>query len=208
MLSQLADDVAQMSMMAAHAFEAQHVFLDIVPQSRAPGPKIMSELLEGTQTAISDAQVCPNPVALALGADSHFAPPPRPDVCQQPSGIAQRQAANGRQRGAPGAWLGVDCRFYRDAIFGGGGLRALPTHLNCTGPCPGRQTPKPAPYIKDMLAAAQYHGNRVLMDHKGTPTADWMRAYFGVLEALGAFVKQHHPTGLVWGTKVRRNGHL
>ncbi|XP_078384537.1 LOW QUALITY PROTEIN: adenylyl cyclase-associated protein 1-like [Oculina patagonica] len=61
-------------------------------------------------------------------------------------------------------------------------------------------SPTPAPYVKEMLDAAQFYMNRVLKDFKDKdPThAEWVKCLKNALTDLQAYVKSHHTTGLVW----------
>lgn len=61
-------------------------------------------------------------------------------------------------------------------------------------------SPTPAPYVKEMLDAAQFYMNRVLKDFKDKDQkhVDWVNSLKGALTDLQAYVKKHHTTGLVW----------
>lgn len=65
--------------------------------------------------------------------------------------------------------------------------------------------PKPADYILAMLSTAQYHGNRVINEYKEKDRThvEWVQAFYHIFKRLGAYVKQHHPTGVTWNN---RNG--
>lgn len=60
--------------------------------------------------------------------------------------------------------------------------------------------PTPAPYIKEMVDAAQFYMNRVLKDYKGKDDThvDWVKCLKDALNDLHAYVKANHTTGLVW----------
>ncbi|CAH3188841.1 unnamed protein product [Porites evermanni] len=61
-------------------------------------------------------------------------------------------------------------------------------------------SPTPAPYVKEMLDAAQFYMNRVLKDFKGKDEkhVNWVNCLKAALSDLQAYVKAHHTTGLVW----------
>lgn len=61
-------------------------------------------------------------------------------------------------------------------------------------------SPTPAPYVKEMLDAAQFYMNRVLKDfkEKDKTHVEWVTCLKGALTDLQAYVKAHHTTGLVW----------
>eukprot|EP00050_Salpingoeca_kvevrii_P013197 m.27281 g.27281 ORF g.27281 m.27281 type:complete len:513 (-) comp4738_c0_seq1:1308-2846(-) len=65
--------------------------------------------------------------------------------------------------------------------------------------------PKPAPFVGDMVGAAEFYTNRVIKDNKDKDEnqVKWARAWIATLKALQTFVKKNHTTGLVWGTKIR-----
>jgi len=58
--------------------------------------------------------------------------------------------------------------------------------------------------VSEMKDAAQFYGNRVIKDNKETnPKAvEWVRAFAAMLDALKAYIMQHHTTGLTWNPKV------
>lgn len=84
--------------------------------------------------------------------------------------------------------------------------------------------PKPADFISSMLIAAQFYGNRVITEYKekladlytgslagadadaqcrDRTHVEWVQAYYHIFKCLGAYVKQHYPTGITWNN---RNG--
>ncbi|CAF3718779.1 unnamed protein product [Rotaria socialis] len=68
-------------------------------------------------------------------------------------------------------------------------------------------SPTPAPYIKEMLDAAQFYTNRVLKDFKEKDPihVEWVKQWIKILNELHAYVKQYHTTGLAWGTYNQRD---
>ncbi|XP_056412588.1 adenylyl cyclase-associated protein 1 [Hyla sarda] len=65
-------------------------------------------------------------------------------------------------------------------------------------------SPKPGPYVKEMVDAAVFYTNRVLKEYKDVEKkhVDWVRAYLNIWTELQAYIKEHHTTGLSW----RRTG--
>ena len=63
--------------------------------------------------------------------------------------------------------------------------------------------PKPVPYVKDMVGAAQFYTNRVIKDFKESDKGqvEWARAWVQVLNDLAAYVKEYHTTGCSWNAK-------
>ncbi|XP_069827505.1 adenylyl cyclase-associated protein 1 [Dendropsophus ebraccatus] len=61
-------------------------------------------------------------------------------------------------------------------------------------------SPKPGPYVKEMMDAAMFYTNRVLKDYKDVDKkhADWVRSYLNIWTELQAYIKEHHTTGLNW----------
>lgn len=60
--------------------------------------------------------------------------------------------------------------------------------------------PKPAPFVEEMINAAQFYSNRVLKDFKDSAPkqAEWAKAWIATLKDLQAYVKKYHTTGLTW----------
>jgi len=63
--------------------------------------------------------------------------------------------------------------------------------------------PKPAPFVKEMIDAAQFYTNRVIKDYKDTDAnhSNWAKAFIAVLQELHDYVKKDHTTGLTWNPK-------
>ncbi|XP_006888731.1 PREDICTED: adenylyl cyclase-associated protein 2 [Elephantulus edwardii] len=61
-------------------------------------------------------------------------------------------------------------------------------------------SPKPGPYVKEMNDAATFYTNRVLKDYKSSDMrhVDWVKSYLNIWNALQAYIKEHHTTGLTW----------
>jgi len=64
-------------------------------------------------------------------------------------------------------------------------------------------SPTPGPHVKDMKDAAMFYTNRVLKDYRGKDDkhVEWTKKLLQALNALQAYIKQHHTTGLVWNMK-------
>jgi len=62
--------------------------------------------------------------------------------------------------------------------------------------------PTPVPFLQEAIAATDFYTNKILVSHKsGDPLhADFARQWKAALVALAAYVKQHHTTGVTWGT--------
>jgi len=65
--------------------------------------------------------------------------------------------------------------------------------------------PKPCPYIKEIIGAAQFYTNRVLKEFNNTdggkPHVEWARSWVTCLNDLQAYVKEHHTTGPAWNPR-------
>lgn len=63
--------------------------------------------------------------------------------------------------------------------------------------------PKPGPYVEEMKNAGQFYLNRVIKEYKDTDKThvEWCRAFTSTLDAMKAYVMQHHTTGLTWNPK-------
>ncbi|TFK27388.1 hypothetical protein FA15DRAFT_666467 [Coprinopsis marcescibilis] len=61
----------------------------------------------------------------------------------------------------------------------------------------------PVPYVSDMKESAEFYGNRVIKEYKdkGPKHAEWVRSFLGIFDAMKAYVKEYHTTGLVWNVK-------
>ncbi|XP_053310602.1 adenylyl cyclase-associated protein 1 [Spea bombifrons] len=61
-------------------------------------------------------------------------------------------------------------------------------------------TPKPGPYVKEMMDAAMFYTNRVLKEYKDVDKkhVEWVRVYLNIWTELQAYIKEHHTTGLSW----------
>lgn len=58
-----------------------------------------------------------------------------------------------------------------------------------------------------MTEAAQFYTNRVLKEfkEKDATHAEWVKLWLKILNDLHAYVKQHHTTGLAWGSHGKRD---
>ena len=77
--------------------------------------------------------------------------------------------------------------------------------------------PKPAPFVKEMLDAAQFYtfdpdlrrsslsarSNRVIKDFKDTDAqhVEWAKAFIAILQEVHDYVKKTHTTGVTWNAK-------
>ncbi|KAM8975593.1 adenylyl cyclase-associated protein 1 isoform 2-T2 [Pelodytes ibericus] len=61
-------------------------------------------------------------------------------------------------------------------------------------------SPKPGPFVKEMMDAAMFYTNRVLKEYKDVDKkhVDWVRTYLNIWTQLQAYIKEHHTTGLSW----------
>jgi len=59
---------------------------------------------------------------------------------------------------------------------------------------------KGANHVKEMKASGEFYANRVLKDNKGKDQnhCDWVKAFNGMLAALGDYAKDYHGSGLSW----------
>lgn len=64
-------------------------------------------------------------------------------------------------------------------------------------------TPTPAPYVKEMIDAAQFYTNKVLVAYKDKDKlhVEWAQSWLQFLKDLQAYIKQIHTTGLVWNPR-------
>lgn len=63
--------------------------------------------------------------------------------------------------------------------------------------------PKPGPYVEEMKNAGQFYFNRVIKEFKDTDKVhvEWARSFTASLDAMKAYVMQHHTTGLQWNPR-------
>lgn len=61
-------------------------------------------------------------------------------------------------------------------------------------------SPTPAPYVKEMIDAAQFYTNKVLVAYKDKNRLhiEWAQSWLTFLQELQKYIRQHHTTGLVW----------
>jgi len=64
-------------------------------------------------------------------------------------------------------------------------------------------SPAPVPYIKEMIDSAVFYTNRILKEYKDKDQThvDWTKSLVSCLNALMAYVKEHHTTGMSWNPK-------
>lgn len=60
--------------------------------------------------------------------------------------------------------------------------------------------PTPAPYVKEMIDAAQFYTNKVLVTYKDKDRlhVEWVQAWLQFLQDLQKYIRMTHTTGLVW----------
>lgn len=60
--------------------------------------------------------------------------------------------------------------------------------------------PTPAPYVKEMIDAAQFYTNKVLVAYKDKNKihVEWAQSWLQFLQELHKYIRQVHTTGLVW----------
>lgn len=60
--------------------------------------------------------------------------------------------------------------------------------------------PTPAPYVKEMIDAAQFYTNKVLVAYKDKDKShvEWAQSWIQFLKDLQTYIRQVHTTGLVW----------
>lgn len=60
--------------------------------------------------------------------------------------------------------------------------------------------PTPAPYVKEMIDAAQFYTNKVLVTYKDKDKlhVEWVQSWLQFLTDLHKYIRQVHTTGLVW----------
>jgi len=58
----------------------------------------------------------------------------------------------------------------------------------------------PAQHVEEAWQSAEFWGNKVLMEFRGTDAAHvtWVKQLKEVLMKLRAYVQKHHPTGPTW----------
>uniref|UniRef100_A0A6G1SGA1 Adenylyl cyclase-associated protein 2 n=1 Tax=Aceria tosichella TaxID=561515 RepID=A0A6G1SGA1_9ACAR len=64
-------------------------------------------------------------------------------------------------------------------------------------------SPTPAPYVKEMIDAAQFYTNKVLVAYKDKNKlhVEWAQSWLEFLKNLHTYIRQVHTTGLVWNAK-------
>lgn len=63
--------------------------------------------------------------------------------------------------------------------------------------------PTPAPYVKEMIDAAQFYTNKVLVAYKDKDKlhVEWVQSWLQFLQELHKYIRQVHTTGLVWNPR-------
>ncbi|KIW83105.1 hypothetical protein Z517_02349 [Fonsecaea pedrosoi CBS 271.37] len=62
---------------------------------------------------------------------------------------------------------------------------------------------RPIDFVKDVFAAAQYFGNKVLNEykHKDTTHVEFIHAYYNIFRSLTIYVREYFAFGLTWNGK-------
>ncbi|KAG2389159.1 hypothetical protein C9374_014559 [Naegleria lovaniensis] len=67
-------------------------------------------------------------------------------------------------------------------------------------------TPAPVSHVKEMVNAAQFYNNKILMAYKNTDKAELHRSFVNqfktAIEELAVYVKEYHMSGLAWNAKA------
>eukprot|EP00297_Palpitomonas_bilix_P007956 CAMPEP_0113879000 /NCGR_PEP_ID=MMETSP0780_2-20120614/6991_1 /TAXON_ID=652834 /ORGANISM="Palpitomonas bilix" /LENGTH=475 /DNA_ID=CAMNT_0000865525 /DNA_START=21 /DNA_END=1448 /DNA_ORIENTATION=- /assembly_acc=CAM_ASM_000599 len=59
--------------------------------------------------------------------------------------------------------------------------------------------PTPGPYVKEMLDAALFYGNKILVETKRAPEhVAYFNSFRDMLNNLASYIKDHHRTGIQW----------
>jgi len=63
--------------------------------------------------------------------------------------------------------------------------------------------PTPGPYVKEMIDAAQFYTNKILVAYKDKNKlhVEWAQSWLQFLQNLHTFIRQTHTTGLVWNPR-------
>lgn len=64
-------------------------------------------------------------------------------------------------------------------------------------------SPTPAPYVKEMMDAAQFYTNKVLraFKEKDKLHVEWVQSWLQFLQDLQKYIRQSHTTGLTWNPR-------
>ncbi|KAH6607876.1 adenylyl cyclase-associated [Trichoderma cornu-damae] len=62
---------------------------------------------------------------------------------------------------------------------------------------------RPFNHVEESLSAAQFFGNRVLVEQKDNDPkqVEWVQSFYQVFHGLGDYVKQHHASGVAWNPR-------
>nr|CAG4716499.1 unnamed protein product [Naegleria fowleri] len=67
-------------------------------------------------------------------------------------------------------------------------------------------SPAPVSHVKEMVNAAQFYNNKILMAYKNTDKAELHRSFVNqfktAIEELAVYVKEYHMSGLAWNAKA------
>ncbi|EEH37178.1 adenylyl cyclase-associated protein [Paracoccidioides lutzii Pb01] len=63
--------------------------------------------------------------------------------------------------------------------------------------------PRPAEFVRESIAGAEFYGNRVLTQYKGKDDTHvaYLQAYYQIFKSLVSYIKNHYPTGLTWNNR-------
>ncbi|PGH11114.1 hypothetical protein AJ79_05059 [Helicocarpus griseus UAMH5409] len=62
---------------------------------------------------------------------------------------------------------------------------------------------RPAEFVRESLAGAEFYGNRVLKEYKGKDDTHvtYIQAYYQIFKSLVTYIKEHYPMGLTWNNR-------
>ncbi|KLJ11123.1 hypothetical protein EMPG_13574 [Blastomyces silverae] len=63
--------------------------------------------------------------------------------------------------------------------------------------------PRPAEFVRESIAGAQFYGDRVLREYKGKDELHvaFVQSYYQIFKSLVAYIKEHYPNGLTWNNR-------
>ncbi|EEH06519.1 adenylyl cyclase-associated protein [Histoplasma capsulatum G186AR] len=63
--------------------------------------------------------------------------------------------------------------------------------------------PRPAEFVRESIAGAQFYGDRVLREYKGKDDLHvaFIQSYYQIFKSLVTYIKEHYPNGLTWNNR-------
>ncbi|OJD24904.1 hypothetical protein ACJ73_03728 [Blastomyces percursus] len=63
--------------------------------------------------------------------------------------------------------------------------------------------PRPAEFVRESIAGAQFYGDRVLREFKGKDELHvaFIQSYYQIFKSLVTYIKEHYPNGLTWNNR-------